>query len=70
MLKFDQQSLPITLALCNPGVASWTLTCFYACAAVNWFRNKVNQFTWHVPCMKPGLHKAVHVGGNFSVSTF
>jgi hypothetical protein len=31
--------------LCNPGVVSLTLTCFYASAAVNWFENKVNQFT-------------------------
>jgi len=33
-----------TSALCNPGVASWTLTCFYASAAVNWLKKKVNQF--------------------------
>jgi hypothetical protein len=31
--------------MCNPGVVSKTLTYFYAGAAVNWFYNKVNQFT-------------------------
>jgi len=41
----DQKSTPNTQLLCNPGVVSETLTCFYACAAVNWFQNKVNQFT-------------------------
>jgi hypothetical protein len=31
--------------MCNPGVVSETLACFYAGAAVNWIENKVNQFT-------------------------
>jgi hypothetical protein len=31
--------------VCNPGVVCKTLACFYASAAVNWFENKVNQFT-------------------------
>jgi hypothetical protein len=31
--------------MCNPGVVSETLACFYAGAAVNWFENKVNLFT-------------------------
>jgi hypothetical protein len=40
-----------TSALCNPGVVSETLTCIYAGAAVNWFENKVNQFTAaRTPC--------------------
>jgi hypothetical protein len=34
-----------TSASCNPGVVSETLTCFYASAAVNWLKKKVNQFT-------------------------
>jgi hypothetical protein len=34
-----------TSPLCNPGVVSDILTCIYASAAVNWFENKVNQFT-------------------------
>jgi hypothetical protein len=37
--------------VCNPGVVSETLACFYASAAVNWFENKVNQFTAaRTPC--------------------
>jgi hypothetical protein len=37
--------------LCNPGVVSEYPTCFYAGAAVNWFENKVNQFTAaRTPC--------------------
>ncbi len=31
--------------MCNPGVVSRTLACFYASAAVNCFEKKVNQFT-------------------------
>jgi hypothetical protein len=31
--------------LCNPGGASESQACFYAGAAVNWFYNKVSQFT-------------------------
>ena len=31
--------------VCNPGVVCKTLACIYAGAAVNWFENKVNQFT-------------------------
>jgi hypothetical protein len=30
--------------LCNPGSVFWTLTCFLASAAVNWFDNKVFKF--------------------------
>jgi hypothetical protein len=37
--------MPLTSALYNPGVVFETLACIYACAAVNWFENKVNQFT-------------------------
>jgi hypothetical protein len=48
--------------MCNPGVVSLTLTCFYASAAVNWFENKVNQFTAARTPYEPGLHKAAHVG--------
>jgi hypothetical protein len=47
--------------MCNPGVVSLTLTCFYASAAVNWFENKVNQFTAARTPYEPGLHKAAHV---------
>jgi hypothetical protein len=47
--------------VCNPGVVSETLTCFYASAAVNWFENKVNQFTAARTPYEPGLHKALHV---------
>jgi hypothetical protein len=37
--------------LCNPGVVSEYPACLYACAAVNWFENKVNQFTAaRTPC--------------------
>ena len=31
--------------MCNPGGVSEYPACLYACAAVNWFENKVNQFT-------------------------
>jgi hypothetical protein len=37
--------------VCNPGVVWKTLACYYASAAVNWFENKVNQFTAaRTPC--------------------
>jgi hypothetical protein len=51
--------------VCNPGVVSLTLTCFYASAAVNWFENKVNQFTAARTPYEPGLHKAAHVVRHF-----
>jgi hypothetical protein len=51
--------------MCNPGVVSEMLTCFYACAAVNWFENKVNQFTAARTPYEPGLHKAVHVARDY-----
>jgi len=47
--------------VCNPGVVCKTLACIYASAAVNWFENKVNQFTAARTPYEPGLHKAVHV---------
>jgi len=37
------------------------LTCFYASAAVNWFRIKLNNLRRHASRIKPGLHEAVHV---------
>ena len=46
------------------GILCKTLACFYAGAAVNWFENKVNQFTAARTLYEPGLHKAVHVAGN------
>ncbi|MFN5647685.1 MAG: hypothetical protein ACK458_09245 [Sphingobacteriales bacterium] len=50
--------------VCNPGVVSETLTCIYASAVVNWFENKVNQFTAARTPYEPGLHKALHVSHN------
>jgi hypothetical protein len=65
MLQFGIKSPRATQRLvCNPGVVSETLACFYASAAVNWFENKVNQFTAARTPYEPGLHKAVHVSGN------
>jgi hypothetical protein len=55
--------------VCNPGVVSKTLTCFYASAAVNSFENKVNQFTAARSPYEPGLHKALHVGCNYVKSS-
>jgi len=49
--------------VCNPGVVCKTLACIYASAAVNWFENKVNQFTAARTPYEPGLHKALHVSG-------
>jgi len=42
------------------------LTCFYACAAVNWFRIKLTNLRRHAPRIKPGLHKAVHVRRHYT----
>ena len=47
--------------VCNPGVVSETLTCFYASAAVNWLRIKLTNLRRHAPRVKPGLHKAADV---------
>jgi hypothetical protein len=55
--------------VCNPGVVSETLACFYASAAVNWFENKVNQFTAARTPYEPGLHKALHVVSNAMTAT-
>ena len=56
--------------VCNPGVVCKTLTCFYASAAVNWFYNKVNQFTAARTPYEPGLHKALHVARDYMKHTF
>jgi hypothetical protein len=45
--------------VCNPGVVSEMLACFYASAAVNWFRIKLTNLRRHRPsgacpgCIKP-----------------
>ena len=47
----DQKPTRNTQLLCNPGVVLEYLACIYAGAAVNWFENKVNQFTAaRTPC--------------------
>ena len=62
MLQFGIKSPRATQRLmCNPGVVSETLTCFYASAAVNWLRIKLTNLRRHAPRINPGLHKAVHV---------
>jgi hypothetical protein len=43
--------------VCNPGVVSETLTCFYASAAVNWFRIKLTNLRRHALRMNPGCTK-------------
>ena len=66
MLQFGIKSPRATQRLvCNPGVVWKTLACIYASAAVNWFENKVNQFTAARTPYEPGLHKAVHVARDY-----
>ena len=58
MLQFGIKSPRATQRLvCNPGVVSETLTCFYASAAVNWFRIKLTNLRRHALRMNPGCTK-------------
>ena len=48
--------------MCNPGVVSETLTCFYASAAVNWLRIKLTNLRRHALRMNPGCTKPSTLG--------